>query len=215
MGRGCYDMPMRQLFVAGTQCDNHCFPHHGGCKADDPLVEKKYETCEYAPEWEEYGRSVDMGALLKAVTNATAKGESIFIYTPDMFSDLYFDAIFKKLPEQSDRTYIAINACVKTFIDRKVGWEALRNKGIKEVWFGVESGARRLRDLYNKLPFTNGEIIGITLAAKDAGVNVCWFLVDGHEDNGDTRLQTFNLIKEGNPFRVNIEQLRRQDQSHG
>ena len=208
MGRGCYRIPMRQLLVAGTQCENHCFINHGGCKADDVDAIKEYTTCEYAPEWKEFGLITPIEEITKAIKKATHNGESIFIYTPDMFSSIFFDCLFNKLPKcNDDKTYIAINACVRTFIDRCGNWNLVKSKGIKEVWFGVESASSKLRTLYNKPPFSNDELIGITLGAKDSGVNVCWFLVDGDEDTDKTRLETYMLIKKGVPYRANIERL--------
>ena len=91
----------------------------------------------------------------------------------------------------------------------KGDWDFLSRKGIKEVWLGVESGNKSLRDKYTKPSFTNKEIVEITEQGRKNNVNICWFLVDGDEDTDKTRLETYQLMKEAQPFRFHIGELQR------
>lgn len=209
MGGGCYRSVSRELFYVGGYCENQCFSKYGYCEASsdvDPT--KTHDTCELKPEYKE--RDVKpIGVVNAAVAEATEHGKEIFLYTPDMFSDFYFEECFTKLPNRNDRTHICINACVRTLID-KLGYDmlSLKDKGIREVWVGVESANPALRDKYDKPSFTNEELEKLTIAGRISGVDICWFLVDGCEDTDKTRLETYNLIKDVEPFRLHVGQLK-------
>ena len=64
---------------------------------------------------------------------------------------------------------------------------------------------RMLRTELNKPMTADDELLALTKEAKEAGVNVCWYLVDSDIDTQETRLATYDLIKTGNPFRLNVE----------
>jgi radical SAM superfamily enzyme YgiQ (UPF0313 family) len=85
----------------------------------------------------------------------------------------------------------------------------LYQKGIREIWLGVESGDPELRHRYGKLPFENEEVVQITETGRKVGINVCWFLVDGPDDTGATRLKTYDLMRKADPFRCHIGPLAR------
>lgn len=205
MGASCNRIPDREIFYVGSFCENACFLGFGGCDASYELESvKTHNTCEFKPELKTK-LPINMEAITEAIKNSI--GKSIFLYTPDMFSDYYLENCYKLLPDQP-KAYISVNACVRTLIDSKVSFVEVFKKGIKEIWLGVESGNRILRDRYSKLPFTNEELIKVTKEAKDAGISICWYLVDGVVDNISTRLETYTLIKEANPFRVHIGELR-------
>jgi len=206
MGAGCYRIPNRNLFFVGGYCENGCFQNHGGCEASSQFEAVKSEVhCELKPE--DLGKTVKpINDINAAIDQATKDGKTIFLYTPDTFSDFYFEAFYKLLPNRNGNTYIAINAGVRTLVD-KANWEEIHNKGIREVWIGVESANSRLREKYFKPAFTNAEVLGLTKAGHEHGINVCWFLVDGTEDTDETRLQTYGLIKEAEPYRVHIGEL--------
>jgi NifB/MoaA-like Fe-S oxidoreductase len=206
MGGGCRNIFDRETIYAGGKCENHCFSHHGGCNASDALAIKQQETCEYKTSSHEV-LLMSMNEINEKIDKFTQRGKSIFLYTPDMFSDLYFETLFKKLPSRNGNTYIAINAGARTLTDHIEDMELIREKGIHEIWIGVESADPEIRKRYCKPDFTNEEIIELTTKAKRLGINICWYLVDGKEDSESTRLATYNLIREGNPFRINIEQL--------
>jgi hypothetical protein len=206
MGGGCRDIANRETIYAGGKCENHCFSHYGGCNASDSLAIKQQETCEY--------KALSHDILLMSIEDInneieyfTKQGKSVFLYTPDMFSDLYFKVLFKKLPSRNGNTYIAINAGVSTLKNHINNMNEIKKKGILEVWIGVESASKEIRDKYSKPDFNNEDVIAITKEGKRLGINVCWYLVDGKEDTEVSRLATYNLIKEGNPFRINVEQL--------
>lgn len=206
MGGGCYINPHRDLLVVGNHCENNCFPLHGGCASaqDDEL--KDTLMCELRPENEEKFL-VSMDQIEEAIRKATNRGNSIFLYVPDMFSDLYFENVLSKLPDNPDAK-IAINGCTKTFID-KVNWEDLKRKGIYEIWLGVESGNKHLRDIYNKPKFHNSDLVTITEKGRETNINICWFLTDGSEDTDSTRLETYNLLVEAQPFKFHFSPVTR------
>ena len=71
----------------------------------------------------------------------------------------------------------------------------------------MESASKYLRDKYFKIPFTNNEVRKITEQGQKANINICWFLVDGAEDTVETRLETYQMIKDCDPYRVHIGEL--------
>jgi hypothetical protein len=206
MGGGCRNIANRETIYAGGKCENNCFSHHGGCNASEVLATKQQETCEYkTPSHDTLLMSVK--AINDEIEYFTKQGKSVFLYTPDMFSDLYFEALFNKLPSRNGNTYIAINAGVSTLKNHINSMSKIKDKGIREVWIGVESASKEIRDKYCKPEFDNEDVIAITKEGKRIGINICWYLVDGKEDTETSRLATYNLILEGNPFRINVEQL--------
>ena len=206
MGGGCNRIPGRETYYVGSFCENDCFRGYGGCDASfNGLVTKTHDTCEMKPETKVMA-FVNMDAVNLAIDKATKEGKSIFLYTPDMFSKFYMENCFQLLPPKP-LAYISINACVRTLVDSNILLEDIRFKGIREIWLGVESGDRSLRDKYNKLPFTNEELSQLTRKADMSGIHVCWYLVDGKEDTIETKITTYELIKTANPFRVYLGEL--------
>jgi len=209
MGSGCYRIANRELFFVGGWCENNCFKNYGGCEASiNADITKEHETCELRPD--DFSKmNHTMKQVNKVVGKVTQKGKSIFLYTPDMYSDFYYENCFNRLKNRNGSTYIAINAGVRTLTDKVENhWQSILDKGIKEIWIGVESAEPLLRDKYNKPEFTNDEVVEITKKGHLLGVNICWFLVDGDEDTEITRLKTYNLIKEAQPYRIHIGDLR-------
>ena len=205
MGSGCYRVPNRNLFFVGGHCENGCFRDHGGCEASSQFEAAKSELhCELKPENKTIMKPIN--EVYGAIERATKDGKTIFLYTPDMFSDAYFDRCFKTLQNRNGNTYIAINASVRNLTD-KGNWSEIYAKGIREIWIGVESASKCLRDKYFKIPFTNNEVREITKQGQKAGINICWFLVDGVEDTIETRLETYQMIKDCDPYRVHIGEL--------
>ncbi len=207
MGGGCNRISGRETFYVGSYCENNCFQSYGGCEAGfEGLVTKTHDSCELKPETK-LQEPVNIDIVNFVVAKATKEGKSIFLYTPDMFSSYYLKNCFRLMLDKP-QAYISINACVRTLIDSGVSFAEIRSKGIQEIWLGVESGSKGLRDRYNKLPFTNDELEQITRQADKAGVHVCWYLVDGEIDTVETRMETYALIKNAGPFRVHIGELR-------
>ena len=206
MGGGCRFMKNRETIYAGGKCENNCFSHYGGCNASDDVAVKQIETCEYKSENHDI-MLLSISEINQRIEEFTKQGKSIFLYTPDMFSKFYFGRLFKKLPDRNGNTFIAVNAGVRTFKQRKFPFEEMRSKGIFEIWIGVESADLNIRNKYGKPMFSNADVIKLTKEAKKYEINVCWYLVDGKEDTAESRLLTYNLIRECNPFRVNVEQL--------
>lgn len=182
-----------RIIKAGGKCDNNCFANQCGCNVHTN------------PECEELTVDQVNNRLLFDIYSV----EKVFLYTPDMFSEYYYP-LYQKLrlfgadEKPAIPPYISINASVRNFIDRNIEMRDLLEKGIKEVWLGVESGSRRVRDAYNKPPFTNEEVMQITLLGQLHGVNICWYLLDSKEDDLESRLETYHLICVCNPYRLRI-----------
>lgn len=213
MGGGCYRSTDRDMIEVGSWCDNECFGRFGGCEGSitgKTKITKPTTNCEYRPS-EPERKPVNMEWVLASIADAARSGRELFLYTPDMFQPFYLDGCLRKLPERNDGVYLAINACVRSFVDSSITFEWLRARGIREVWVGVESADPALRDEYDKPAFSNAEVIGMTVAGREAGVNVCWFLVDGERDNDQTRLATYALIREAEPYRVQVGTLQRHE----
>lgn len=207
MGAGCYRVLNRNLFFVGGYCENGCFKNHGGCEASSQFDAVKTEAhCELKPESKQIMKSME--TINRAVEVATEDNKSIFLYVPDMFSDIYYEKCFRLLPKRNGSTYIAINASVRELFDKR-NWQEIYEKGIREIWIGVESASIELRNKYFKVPFTNEEVLTITDEGQKSGINICWFLVDGIEDTSETRLQTYQMIKKADPYRAHIGQLQK------
>jgi len=206
MGRGCYQNESRDLVIVGNWCPNRCFSNYGECGASDFGEEKTVLMCELRPEMKGKLISNAMLEILSAVKKSTVKGKSVFLYTPDMFNNFYLEAVIEKLPD-NPKAYIAVNACVHSFLNAGMSFDELKQKGIREIWFGVESGSVALRQKYNKPSFTNDDISRITDLGRDSEVNICWFLVDGAEDTPQTKLETYQLLREAQPFRFHFSTL--------
>lgn len=208
MGGSCYTNNQRDLLVVGNYCENDCFPRHGGCASAVSVMEKPSEMCELRPTMPDKIITKALEKINTLIEKSTKKGNSVFLYTPNMFSDFYFKKVLSKLPNRNGNTYLAINGCVRSFVDKtKLDWKSLHEKGIREIWLGVESGNVKLRDIYNKPKFTNEEIVRITKEGRNNKINVCWFLVDGEEDTDKTRLETYSLMKEAQPFRFHFSPI--------
>jgi radical SAM superfamily enzyme len=207
MGGSCRTIQNRETIFAGGSCENKCFKNHGGCNASNDLVaQKQNQTCEYKTEKHDV-LLIPIEEINKQIEDFTQKGKSVFLYTPDLFSNIYYDKLFQKMPCRNGNTYIAVNACVNSLVEKQVDFKEIKSKGIFEIWLGVESASKEIRNKYNKPNFTNDDLLRITKQAKEHNINVCWYLVDGKEDTDETKLETFNLIKKGSPYRINIEQL--------
>lgn len=206
MGRCCYKVGGRVLHYVGGFCENNCFQEFGGCNASVfGEVTKTHETCDLVPQNKETGTA--LGLALKAIDEATKDRNGIFLYTPDMFSTFYWEEFLTKLPVRHDDAKIAVNGCVRTFSDKVSDWKFLKERGITEIWFGVESGNRALRDRYNKPQFENWEVVNVTGQGRLHGINICWFLVTGEVDTPETKLETWNLVCKAEPYRIYVGAL--------
>lgn len=207
MGRGCYKNEKRDLLIVGNRCVNNCFPQHGGCASAKDEMLKDSLMCELRPEFPEPLIHDHMRQIKKAIDRAGEVGKSLFLYTPDMFEEFYFNNVLMKLPKNHG-VYLCVNGCVSSFLKR-AKWPELYSRGIREIWFGVESGNPELRNLYNKPEFDNEDLIAITEKGRDIGINVCWFLVDGIEDTAETRLETYHLMVRAQPFKFHFSEVSR------
>ncbi len=206
MGGSCRNVQGRETVYVGGWCENNCFAAYGGCEAGTKFgTTKTHDTCELKPS---KPNEVDMDKANSLIDGFTKQGKSVFVYTPDMFGDYYYKECFLQLPNRNGNTYLAVNAGARSFLD-KGDWAKVYERGIRELWVGIESGASRLRNLYGKPSFLNEEAVEMVKEGHKSGVNICWFLVDGDEDNKETRLATYNLIKQAQPFRVIISELRK------
>ncbi|KKK56716.1 hypothetical protein LCGC14_3061740, partial [marine sediment metagenome] len=204
MGAGCRRTANRETVFVGGYCENTCFANHGGCEASSELDAVKTDLhCELKPDSHE-PMVLSIAEMMSQIDSAGQNRKSTFLYTPDMFSKTYFRACFLKMPDREGSVSIAINAGVRTLVDSGCDWTEIRKKGITEVWLGVESATKALRDKYCKPDFTNAEVVKLTREGREAGIDVCWYLVDGLEDTDETRLATLQLIKDGDPFRIHI-----------
>jgi hypothetical protein len=182
---------MKFLF-AGGKCDNNCFAKYGGCNVHKERPEDQKEL-----SWEEV--DFRLGKFF-------GQGEKeVFLYTPDLFSDHYYESIYQHLPcYEGGFGYIAVNAGVRSFIDRKIDPKELIDHGIREIWFGVESGSKFMREKYGKPNFTNAEVAFITKELQRFGIHACWYLLDSKDDSEFSRLAAYELIRECEPYRIRI-----------
>lgn len=99
--------------------------------------------------------------------------------------------------------YFCVETTVLSLVEKgKDFFRLLKKAGIQEVWLGVESGSRELRNEYNKPPFTNRQLETVTAGLKQTGIACCWYLVVGTEDTELTIRQTVDLVKEAKPNRI-------------
>jgi len=180
-----------KFLYAGGECKNHCFANYGGCLVHTPKTTEILSSEEIAYQ---------LGLL-------TSKHEQAFVYTPDMFSDLYYKSVFLELPFYDGGfpgAYIAVNASVRTLIDKVKDFSDLLDRGIREVWFGIESGDELMRKKYGKPNFSNSEVAFTTKELQRFGIHACWYLLDSKDDTDSSRLATYELIRECEPYRIRI-----------
>lgn len=173
---------MKMLFV-GNSCKNNCFAKYGGCD-----VHKEYES--------HFPISIDQ--INAKIREYAQQHTPVFVYTPDIFSDVYFEPLFKKL-EKAEGGHVAVNASVRTLTDKIKNFGEILEHGITEIWLGVESGSLKIRNRYGKPRFTNKEVLAITNECKRYGIKICWYLINGPEDDDRAKLLTYNLMVKGNP----------------
>ena len=124
----------------------------------------------------------------------------------------YYESIYKQLPSYDGGFgYVAINAGVRSFIDRNINPKELIDHGIREIWFGVESGSKLMREKYGKPNFTNSEVIKLTEYIQSFGIHVCWYLLDSKDDTDFSRLATYELVRVAQPYRIRIWPLETQN----
>lgn len=137
---------------------------------------------------------------------ARISDKKVWLYVLDFFDEMNSD-IFESIKENNN--YLTVEGCVASFYKNYLDKiQELKNKGIKEVWFGVESGNENLRNSYNKPYFNNEQLHQITHMLKDNGIKVCWYLVQGPEDTVDSVLDTNKLIDFCKPDTVWFSLLR-------
>lgn len=132
-----------------------------------------------------------------------AKGRKTWLFVLDFFDSMNLD-IFEALPLQNF-TPLTVEGCVQTFVKNYLNQNRildLANKGVKDIWFGVESASPALRDEYQKPSFTNMELADSMRALNNYGIAVHWYLVHGPRDTQRTVLDTNELMRALEPSGV-------------
>jgi radical SAM superfamily enzyme YgiQ (UPF0313 family) len=134
------------------------------------------------------------------------KNKKTWLFVLDFFDDSNID-IFNALPNQNE-TPLTIEGCVALFYKNYINKiEELYKKGIREIWFGVESANEKLRDSYSKPKFTNEQLREICQKLRAGSINYSWYLVHGPEDTTKTFEETNELTRELSPSLVWYSQL--------
>jgi hypothetical protein len=185
-GHYCFEK-YRNPNISESACDNGC-----GCAPAD--IDHHVLKLE----------SVKLNNLKNEISRF--KNTKTWLFVLDFFEDCNTD-IFEVLQYQNE-TPLTIEGCVaffyKNYIDKI---EELYKKGIREVWFGVESANEKLRDSYNKPKFSNDQLKEICQKLKAVGINYSWYLVHGPEDSSKTYEETNILTRELMPQLVWYSQL--------
>jgi radical SAM superfamily enzyme YgiQ (UPF0313 family) len=169
-----------------------CFKGYGGC-ADRSA---RYEECKI---WDvlEIIRKIDK-ILIK---NPQAR---IFLETPNFFDpekmigeEMY--QFHEFLSVETEYAYLSVQAIPRDLIDflkeGVVTPEIIRESGIREIWLGLESANRDLRNKYWKPPFQNDDLLEMLKQLRGAGINYCFYLVVSLEDTDETINETIAFIK--------------------
>ncbi len=185
-------------------CQQQCFKSYGGCSSFS------YER-----------QVIDINKIISRIQSILKRKPKakIFLDAPN-FIDVDYR---RQIPEETEnqhikllraiiksgiKAHLRIETTVYSLIDKKSDfYQLLKDAGIKEVWLGVESGNRKLRDKYNKPSFTNKQLKQITQNLHKEEIFCCWYLIVGFEDTDKTAIETADLIKKVEPDRIFLSQL--------
>lgn len=174
-------------------CRHRCFKAY---RSDNPSLSMCENGCGYCGSFYSHDVLKNHPVPLEQLNNRIAehKGKRTWLYVLDFFDDIHFD-IFGALKTQSD-TPLVIEGCVATFYKNYLDkMKELKEKGISEIWFGIESASENLRNSYDKPHFTNDQLKEIMTKLSEYGINVWWYLAFGPEDCGDTIRETNELVR--------------------
>lgn len=206
MTKPCYSCPKGLMdgyitIHVDKFCRWQCFQGYGGCPAG---IQREV---------------IDIPKIVEAVKEAVKKDPEARIFLdapnfldvlwqrelPDEMANQHID-ILKEIINQGIKAYLRIETSVESILPPNY-YRVMRQAGVREIWLGVESGSRKLRDKYKKPSFENADLIKITRYLRKKGVQVGWYLVVGYEDSNESIDATERLIREAQPDRIFLLQL--------
>ncbi|MBU2028467.1 hypothetical protein KJ761_01075 [Patescibacteria group bacterium] len=179
-----------------------CFLGYGGCG-----VRRAYfDECKI---W-------DIPKILKEVKKVLAENPQarIFLDTPNFFDwskrltedKFQFQEFLAIFGRKKFQPYFSVQTTPRDliyFVEREEKNSSLiRQAGIQEIWLGVESANRELRDKYSKPPFDNAELEEIMLKLQTVGITGCYYLIVSTDDTHETILETVDFVRRTKPAKI-------------
>ncbi len=190
-------------------CRWQCFPNEGGCPSS-------YER-----------EVINISEVIARIKSILEKNPDtrIFLDAPNFFdvpdrrhlpwefTDQHIQ-VLEEIVKAGMSPYLRIETTVHSLL--KISndtLDLLNQSGVREIWMGVESARRKLRDLYYKPPFENSDLVRITRNLRRRGILCGWYLVVGYRDTDKSIRMTENLIREAEPDRIFLIQAIPYDQN--
>lgn len=184
-----------------------CFKGYGGCADRGP----RYEDCEV---W-------DIPKILDEINRNLKKNPNtrFFLETPNFFDpykmvgeeSYQFQELMSTLIDKESLAYLSVQAIPRdliNFIDEGIAATPLIWKsGIREIWLGLESANRELRNKYSKQPFHNEHLLETIKKLQRVGIRHCFYLVVSLEDTDDTIRETIAFVRETKPYKIRPSDL--------
>ena len=203
MTKPCYNCPRGLMggyhnIYLDKYCRWQCFPNEGGCPSS---FEREV---------------IDIPGVIARIKSILEKKPDarIFLDAPNFldvpdrrhlpweFTDQHFQ-VLEVIVKAKIRPYLRIETTVHSMLKiSDYTLNLLCQSGVQEIWMGVESALRKLRNLYYKPPFQNKSLIQITRKLRSKGILCGWYLVVGYRDTEKSIQITETLIREAEPDRI-------------
>ncbi|OGI16969.1 MAG: hypothetical protein A3J63_00995 [Candidatus Moranbacteria bacterium RIFCSPHIGHO2_02_FULL_40_12b] len=178
-----------------------CFKGYGGCADRGP----RFDDCEI---W-------DVQKILAEIVKNLEKNPNarFFLETPNFFDPYKMTGEnryqFQEIMDKKIKAYLTIQTTPHDLINLlahqyevSIYPKDIRMSGIQEIWMGLESANRELRDKYSKPPFQNEHLLKIVKHLRQADIRCCSYLVVSSDDTDDTIAETVDFIKEMKPDKI-------------
>jgi hypothetical protein len=163
-----------------NECSHKCFQAYRSPNPSDSRCEGGCGYCRSGMLFSQ--EPVGLDVINDVIAQQT---EATWLFVLDFFESRNLD-IFEAMGKQY-KVPLTVEGCVRTFHQNYLDkvWD-LKEKGVKEIWFGVESSSEELRNSYTKPHFTNEQLAEIMKRLKQADIDVCWYMTFGPEDTWQT-----------------------------
>jgi len=179
-----------------------CFLGYGGCGSNRPVFGK----CEI---WK-------ISKILKEIKKVLMENSEtrFFLETPNFFDrhkrlteDAFqFQKFLTVVGRQKFQPYFSVQTTPRDLIyfvnQEEKNCSLIRRAGIQEIWLGVESANRELRDKYFKPAFDNADLEKAMLKLQVAGIAGCYYLIASTDDTHETILETVDFVRKTKPAKI-------------
>jgi radical SAM superfamily enzyme YgiQ (UPF0313 family) len=179
-----------------------CFLGYGGCGSNRSV----FGECEI---WK-------ITKILKEMEKVLAKNSKarFFLDTPNFFDrskrltedKFQFQEFLAILGRKKFQPYFSVQTTPRDLIyfvnQEEKNSSLIRQAGIQEIWLGVESANRELRDKYSKPLFDNADLEATMLKLQTAGIAGCYYLIVSSDDTDETIRETVDFVYKTKPAKI-------------